>query len=99
MAYFDDKSLDMLNNRQYMRNPIYPDDYEIRKKMIQDRLLEEEEERRKEKIIIPKKYVDAENHIHESLMAAGDACAIRDLTQALLMIRKIIKEESEYEPS
>lgn len=65
------------------------DKYERLKKEHEEKM-EEEEKKREEKL---KTYRDAEDHILTYLMAAGDAGAIKDLTIALAVIKRVMREE------
>lgn len=65
------------------------DKYESLKKEHEEKM-KEEEKKREEKL---KTYRNAENHIYMHLMEAGDAGAIKDLTIALAVIKRVMREE------
>lgn len=63
--------------------------YEKLRKEYEEKMKEEEKKREEKQ----RPYRDAENHILTHLMAAGDAGAIKDLTIALAVIKRVMREE------
>ena len=63
--------------------------YERIREKEEERL--KEEEKKREERLAP--YKNVENHIYMHLMEAGDAGAIKELTIALAVIKKIQREE------